>query len=156
MSSYPTIAICCGTRTGPKDCLQNAEGEQVIGAEHRSRPTGQPQQACGGIATRGHVEMVDLHDRHRAVRQAGLRDRLVHPLKTVSALGQMGGTVDEGRLRVARVQQMRDRQRAAGHVIDRNGAPVRSWHHPIDQHGLDTLLDKPVEVAATDVRFGWE
>jgi hypothetical protein len=108
----------------PGHLLQDAEGDEVVGAEHRGGPVGRRQggDVRAGLLPRRHVQRPDVDHVQVVGRAAGPREGAQRALEPVGHLPDGARAADEGDVPVAGGQQVGDREVTAEHVVDRDRA----------------------------------
>ena len=108
----------------PGHLLQDAEGDQVVGAEHRGGPVRRRQggDVRAGLLPRGHVQCPDVDHVQVTGRAPGPLEGAQRALKPVGHLPDGVRAADVGDVPVADGQQVGDREITAEHVIDRDRA----------------------------------
>jgi hypothetical protein len=116
--------------------LQDAEGDEVVGAEHGGGPVRRPQggDLRPGLLPGGHVERPDV-DHVQVLRpQAGPVQGAQRALEAVGDLPDGARAADVGDVLVARGQQVGDGEVAPEHVVDRDRALAPGRRPAVDEH----------------------
>jgi hypothetical protein len=108
----------------PGHLLEDAEGDEVVGAEHGGGPVRRRQcrDIRAGLLPRGHVERADIDDVQLPGRAAGLLEGAQRALEAVGHLPDGARAADVGDVPVAGGQKVGGREVTAEHVVDRDRA----------------------------------
>jgi hypothetical protein len=108
----------------PGHLLQDAERDQVVGAEHRRGPVRRRhgRDVRARFLPGGHVQRPDVDDVQVAGRAAGPLEGAQRALEPVGHLPDRARATDVGDVPVALGQQVGDREVAAENVVDRDRA----------------------------------
>jgi hypothetical protein len=134
----------------PGHLLQDAEGDQVVGAEHRGGPVRRRQgrDVRAGLLPRGHVQCPDVDHVQVTGRAPGPLEGAQRALEPVGHLPDGVRAADVGDVPVADGQQVGDREITAEHVVDRDRALATGRRPAVDEHDRGTPPLQPGEPRA--------
>jgi hypothetical protein len=130
--------------------LQDAERDQVVGAEHRGGPVrrrqGRDVRAC--LLPSGHVQRPDVDHLQLTGRAAGPFEGTQRALEPVGHLPDGVRAADVGDVPVAHGQQVGDREVTAEDVVDRDRALATRRRPAVDEHDRGAAPLQPGEPRA--------
>ena len=144
----------------PGHLLQQAQGEQIVGAERGGRPPRpwQPDQTFACPPTLSHARRRRLEDQERVGGEPACRDCPAAPLEAIDHLHRGHRTTDERDPLVSLLAEVGDGQHAAFDIVDSDAAPARSagaidedHRDPLPQHHVQrrrVLIDRRDQNAA--------
>lgn len=149
------MARSSGTPTaGRVHGLQDAQGEQVVGAEHGGGAVGEPEQPGARVASGGHVEPLGGQLAQALGPETGLGERVQGAGAAVADLVEAGRAADVREGAVSGVEEMPDGERAARDVVHGHRALGGALGDPVDQHEGDAVAAEGLDVAAGGVGGG--